>query len=108
MTTPSTMASAIDKQDNAIVTDEARSSDGRYRRAASHLDTDTTLADVSSPITGATGCPARICAYSFGWSSFHTRHFLKTRSSVPSRIAPRSNSSMLSRSGAFSDASTPT
>ena len=59
-------------------------------------------------LSGATGWPARTCAYSFGWSSFQTRHLRKMRSSVPSRIAPRRISSMLSRSGPCSGASTPT
>jgi hypothetical protein len=55
-----------------------------------------------------TGTPASSRSYSFGWSSFQTDHVLRMRSSLPSRIAPRSISLRLSRSGAFCGERTPT
>ena len=62
----------------------------------------------AASVTGATGCPASRRAYSAGWSSFQTFHLRKMRSSVPSRIAPRSTSLMASLSGALPGARTPT
>ena len=66
MITPIDTASAIDRHDRTMVTTDARSSDGRYRRAASQRLTVATLADVSRPMTAGTGTPASSRSYSFG------------------------------------------
>ena len=91
-----------------MVTSAARSSDGRYRRAASQRETPATARLVSRPVTGSTVSPASTMRCSGGWSSFQTCHVRMIRSMVPSCMAAFSKRSHRSRSAAFPADNTPT